>query len=434
MSTARPTNESSPGGKPQPTATVPVLDEADALFSEFSWSAPTKQQPAAPRVCSCAPNKACTCEAPFAPSTPPAQRYADDLPLPCTPPRARCSSRSRGSDSTVSAIFERPAADPQVSPTQLPALCDDADSDDELFVQDTKDADGTKDEDTPGTTYVSAPGDGDLRLLSLASFCASMLTRADFPQPEHDSLISTAFDFMAPYVPPSPLFAEARETAAGALVLVACRSFNRHQKSHARPSDEDRYHSNPEIMAYLTQSVDKISNAKLHSLLRDQSNAPDARSYAQAPPYIQRHVRELLIRHPTWHPDAVTPTERLLADPPTRCVFANCKVSIPPTATATASTTHIRNCHWPAGEDYTAGRTHTVACPLCPHKAKMQLGSLGRHIFSQHAADRPLIPLKCKLCEHECFSISEFAEEHFPKCQAAFTRDPEPPHKKQRLH
>ncbi|KAJ7479506.1 hypothetical protein FB451DRAFT_1556446 [Mycena latifolia] len=453
-------NDTSPGGKITPMVPHPKAEDVAVCrtLSEYAWSqanhldrAPTFCAGQSPRD-----GSGCHCEVRPTQFTPRSQAYdPDDYPY--TPD----CLRRRGSDSTVSEIFERPSADPKVSPHQLPALCTHSDSDDEVYESghgqapvDTAPTSPSKNYEIPTCSEgLRAPtGSEGLHLLATASFCVSVIdpVAPDLPQLERTALVSKAFEFMPPATAPAypsllhvdrPEGApESPELVGGALVLAANWAMNRAMLSHPRPCDDDRFESDAKFVALL-QRPDALNNElSLHKKLCDRSKAPDPTSYAQAGAYMQRRIRKLLTQHPTWAVDTVTPTTLPFFTPPPptfHCAFADCPAEIPHDRAGAEK--HIREAHWlkRAGEPKQASQKVRVRCPLCPEEAKtIQQANLGRHILALHADTRMVVPrppVQCKLCEQVCTDIRVYAEKHFDACQDAHPRVQEPPRKKQRI-
>lgn len=112
-------------------------------------------------------------------------------PIPTQNTFAGRTTRSRDSDATIDEMFERPSADPQVSPAQLPPLCDDADSDDELF------------DATYAATEYDLPFVSNLDMLSRTSSWIADLQSV--PPAEEIEVPETQFTFVAPSVLPYSL-------------------------------------------------------------------------------------------------------------------------------------------------------------------------------------------------------------------------------------
>ncbi|KAJ7075292.1 hypothetical protein B0H15DRAFT_1027152 [Mycena belliarum] len=313
----------------------------------------------------------------------------------------------RGSESTVTdsdisdrerlAELPRPSAIPKGrSPQQLPALCNDADSDDEFLAP-------RRPEGREG-----------LELLATASFVVDRQDLTDFT--------FTAKFSVASYQKQEVTAVLVLETMKKALL-----------KQHPRPSNEDLYSSSDSTVAFLKNPTSFAAGqeAKLHERICEQSKSSDPQSYAQASPFIQRAVRTLLELFPTLSPDALTPIA--LVDAVLRCPYGSCPDHFRPERRLAEQ--HIRAKHWPTvdlAQPQADLSKEEVTCPLCPKS--MQVGSLGRHVYIKHyqqllAADGPVI---CKLCDTRCLTISDYVQKHFAPCAKAHSRVQEPPRKKQR--
>ncbi|KAJ7894793.1 hypothetical protein B0H13DRAFT_834141 [Mycena leptocephala] len=311
MSTSPTTNDASPGGEIQNI--MPFDDRDGRSMSDYSWSSAGKlaSRPIVKFCVAHGPHDDCYCELTCSPQTPPSD---------CTT-RSRGSDAtvsSRGSDATIDEIFERPYADPKVSPAQLPPLCDDTDSDDELFYA-TNDPDGADDFDGPCPT----PG---LDLLSKTSSWIADLHAE--PPTEKVELPRIHFTFMAPSNAPrfpSPLHVEGTPVSTiKTLALVASLALNK-PRYHPRPSsDSEHFEPNQSVVSYLQRPGirDGENETAMHTLLLKNSQRI-AGSYSSAPKCIQRSVRALMTTFPWIRVDFVTPFEAF------PCAFSECDILIP---------------------------------------------------------------------------------------------------------
>ncbi|KAJ7510998.1 hypothetical protein B0H11DRAFT_1956861 [Mycena galericulata] len=413
MSASRHDDIASPGGE------LPSMNNVEDTFgrslSEFSWASPSELSSVPPAQSSFkhAPTDPCDRQIPFAAeeSTPKSQVEGRDVPVPRTPGRLSCST-ARGSN--ASEIFERPSADPYVSPNQLPALCDHPDSDDELFEANRAEHSNDEEEDAPGSMSTPAPE------------LTEWLSQVEAPAP---SLPDAEFNFTAPSTaptfpshvhvespvqnsrPPSPT------TLNAARILVSLNANAVRKRSDGAL-----------VTALSRMSRVRSESPALHKRLLAHSDPDAQQSYAKAPPYIQRSVRHLLLNFPVFRVDAVTPT---LDDVDERftCMFPGCEE--PVDASRAAADAHVKAAHWPDGK---RGEKHMIKCPKCPESKKALLASsMGRHMLNQHAAEQALLPtLHCGLCKATCEGIDELIDSHFPKCQVNY-RSQEPASKRQRL-
>ncbi|KAJ7113158.1 hypothetical protein C8R44DRAFT_741486 [Mycena epipterygia] len=460
MSTGPTHDNTAPGG--QLNCIASDLDRDNRSISQYTWS--HCREPSQHPILLCTihgPTDACDCEVTSMPTTPANDTYDDTaLHTPTRPTPARLSGGSYDSDATVSESFHRPCADPHVSPVQLPPLCDEVDSDDELFAdENTATPDPAADESVQQPVDEEHSDDDEQESsppatqgLDILSWTAGLKQAVpDLSTEAEEALISGAFDFMlpstAPAFPPQLHVGEEEtrprrlspESLAGVLLLVTARNANR---SRPRPSDtdlDDRYETDTALMEYLTHPNALDTNeTKLHEriALRSKSasspppfGSSDPTSYAQAPHYIQRHVRQLLTQYPRFQADAITPTE--LPTPVLfHCIFPTCPHEVP--RTRAAAEAHIKACHWP---EPGALRTVPIKCPACPaKKGPIQAGSMGQHSLT-HAAEREVTQtpsVRCKLCDCESTDMRAFVE-HFRACQVPFTPLQARPHKRQRV-
>ncbi|KAF8179933.1 hypothetical protein K438DRAFT_1938298, partial [Mycena galopus ATCC 62051] len=233
MSSSSSSNDTSPGGEIQ--TIILFNDREGRCMAEYSWSGAAKSASrfSDVKLCSHDPHDDRRCELTCSPTTPRFECFGD---IPRRPTRCSAPS-SRGSDATVDEIFERPYADPKVSPGQLPPLCDDVDSDDEVL----------------NATYAPATADDiddeppiGLYLLSkTASWVAELAT--DSPTQMPAELSQTHFTFVPPSTAPkfpSPLRVEcSKDTPVSTiqtLALVASLALNK-PLFHPRPSSDPEH-------------------------------------------------------------------------------------------------------------------------------------------------------------------------------------------------
>ncbi|KAJ7759646.1 hypothetical protein B0H16DRAFT_1720431 [Mycena metata] len=405
MSISRTTNDASPGGEIQ--STNAFIDARGQFMFEYSWLRTSNVSPPIVKLCNThAPHEQCDCDVATAPSSPGPERY-EYLNGSSTPTR-----RSFGSDATVDDFFERPSADPKVSPAQLPPLCDEVDSDDELFNA----THGVTNEETDDTDDKPSEAPG----LDLLSRTVSWLSEVETePWEELPEIPEKEFTFIAPADAPrypSPVSVECTTLAPLAkpldtLVLVASFAFNKSAdkpRYHPHPSsDPEHFEPDKSLVSYLGEpGVFDTKVAKTHKLLVAHSDGGPG-SYLKAPKYLQRLVRTLIATYPWIRVDVITPFETF------PCPFPDCDTDI--AAARSKAESHIRHEHKPAGNK------SKLPCPTC--ERSLMHNSMGRHIFEQHRpADDAKVPgpLQCKLCDATCADAAAF-EGHFGECQGNYT-------------
>ncbi|KAJ7238274.1 hypothetical protein B0H12DRAFT_99201 [Mycena haematopus] len=403
---------SPPGGE---CNICPFADSTERSLSHYSWSSASEQVSwSVIEDCPHGPLVDCPCKRPYAPITPRLGRvkyWGDtctlDIPGSCS------DAGSRDSDATVDEIFERPYADPQVSPGQLPPLCGDADSDDELYTaahEPTTASDGTPvhdDDDDPCHDEFSG-----MDLLSRTVSWIDAL-RA-YPPTAEDERSQSRFTFTPPSTAPkfpSPLRIECSEVTAVStletLALVASLVINKplyHPRSSADPGYlAEHLEQDQSLVSYLQgKDVLKGKNATAtHKFLLAHSDRNTSGSYSTASACIQRSVCNLMTTFPWIRVDFVTPVEVFL------CAFPDCDKLIP--RTRSAATNHIKDCHMPSGP------RPRLECPTC--KNSMFAASMGRHLLEQHAQNSDDITVICKHCESVYQDMKKYAA-HFPECQS----------------
>ncbi|KAJ7364661.1 hypothetical protein DFH08DRAFT_1017172 [Mycena albidolilacea] len=435
MSNSRPTTDASPGGE-----LLPILDDSQDAYgrsrSEYSWSSAEKADSRL-AVESCNDlSPLDECEYACSVSTPRTERgqYSGGTPSWCSASRGSWSACGPAIDD----MFHRPNADPQVSPAQLPPLCDDVDSDDELFIATRLEPlchDADSDDELFNATHGPAPPyDDNVHLheppagLILLSKTVSWLADLEVNPPTVEvELPETQFTFMPPCVStvpkfPSPLRVECDQEEdtpiptlqALALVASLVRNKPRYQQVSSSSSSTS-YLTNALSWTVPTRPVipntssltslwccvyngPGANEAATHKLLVNTSDASVRASYANASKYLQRSVRSLMTTFPWMRVDVVTPSEVF------PCALCN---SIILDASRAGAEAHIREFH---------GQQPTLACPMAECKKKPMLAtSMGRHMFNKHGTT-----LVCKLCECRCRDISDYAA-HFGECQKKHT-------------
>ncbi|KAJ7105259.1 hypothetical protein C8R44DRAFT_943085 [Mycena epipterygia] len=191
-------------------------------------------------------------------------------------------------------------------------------------------------------------------------------------------------------------------------------------------SDDDEQKSSPpatqglDILSWTAGALTDVNETKLHQHISLRSQSSDSTSYAQAPPYIQRDVRQLLTQFPRFQADAITPTEL-----PLPCSSA---ASSPPAPTRFPAPA-------PLPRPTSRLATGPSACPACPaKKGPIQAGSMGQHLLT-HAAEREVMrtpSVRCKLCDCESTDMHVLVE-RFRAYQVPFTPLQARPHKRQRF-
>ncbi|KAJ7176091.1 hypothetical protein C8R43DRAFT_553963 [Mycena crocata] len=433
-----------------PDMTSMPTDGHGRSISNFSWSSTGLPDPEliVRRCAAHGPTDPCDCTSTCSPP-----QFCERSTLEPSTPR-------RDSDATVSAIFERPSADPHVSPAQLPPLCDEIDSDDELFCATRKQEQEEAVDAWAGLNLLAAAADK-------VEEWSRTLYQAEVPQSavETVSVPEEEFTFVPPCVicvssryfththtsrsnaPKFPALLHVSSTSTctedatvpspsiHALLLAANQ--DRHglnplakEKYHPCPatSDEELFESNVDIAAHLTNTYTdpEKSEVKLHNCLLKQYDGAD--SYASAGAYMQLQVRLLLQQFPRFRADVVTPKDlgpspALPETTPYKCIVPDCSELLK--HTRQDAERHI-NSHY-AGHDPRAD----IECPLC--EDKLQLRSLGRHMFRLHAKEQVARQsarlVECRLCSAR-MEMMRFTG-HFTFCQKAVQRR-EPPRKKQR--
>ncbi|KAJ7186403.1 hypothetical protein C8R46DRAFT_274857 [Mycena filopes] len=400
MSNSRTTNDAVPGGQYLQNI-YPVTGANGRSLSEYSWAA-ASSTPVLKHCNAHAPHEPCTCDVSYTLSS--ARWEEHELERTSTPTR-----RSFGSDSTVDDFFERPSADPKVSPAQLPPLCEEADSDDELFYatrnatsDDTEYYDDEEEYDAD-TKPSDAPG------LDLLSRTALWLSEVEGGKPWTDipQIAEQEFTFTPPpHAPKYPLVVECPtraplRTPLEKLALVASDAANRLKaESHPRPSsDPAHFEDDKSLVEYLSRPG--TLDSKVHKRLLAHSDVDMAGSYAKAPVPLQRLARGLAITYPHIRIDVLTPLEVPTGYFP--CPFPDCTTDIP--AARSPSEVHMRDAHF---------STKKLLCPSC--KSSLKHASMGRHVFAKHG--RPG-QLRCKLCEAPSVDAAAFGK-HFAKCEAEY--------------
>ncbi|KAJ7202620.1 hypothetical protein GGX14DRAFT_463047 [Mycena pura] len=235
-----------PGGEPLPIR-LNVKDRMEPQITTLSW--PHESEP----HCTPSPLKAGARDS-DAPSTPRAARATN------VPRRLYATERcgSTLSDDTDTDFFHRPAANPHVSPTQLPPLCDAEDSDDEFFVATQADdaeesSDGSNDVVLARGGYEPSPEARALFGLDYASddevsgdsySKTETWLAAVSPEPSSPAAQATyQFEFILPADAPVFPRAEAPEVSSSpvrARPLAPSVAANR-PLYHPRPSDDDLF-------------------------------------------------------------------------------------------------------------------------------------------------------------------------------------------------
>ncbi|KAJ7719438.1 hypothetical protein DFH07DRAFT_1067873 [Mycena maculata] len=417
-----PTDVASPGGEP------PSMNHVEDAYgrsidrvtsSEYSWESP-KALESVPPIVVChthGPTEDCDCNVVVA--SLPTQVHESYVPSPHTPTEgARRSPRSYGSHSTITEIFPRPHFVPGVPSTQLPEMCNKADSDDALFGATPSECEDDHDYDQAAADATATP---DLDML--ADTIVAWIARTEKPAP---SLPEAEFTFAAPSsAPPFPsqVHVPAREWAPRSEspdTLRAARVLSSMNGKRPRPSDAELHESDTILVRSLSGPKaghlhDENKPQKLHGILVASSSG-DPTSYAKAPTYIQRHVRRLIAQYPHFRVDVLTPID--FSDRFIQCMLPSCTAYIAADADRAVWEAHIKAEHWPRD---TAGpiKRGLLKCPLCPAKKKPILASsMGRHMHAQHSAELPpCVAVQCKICDSMCADINEFADTHFPACQ-----------------
>ncbi|KAK7017679.1 hypothetical protein R3P38DRAFT_3201234 [Favolaschia claudopus] len=395
-------NAASPGGK---FRMINALDESDARsISGYSWLKPKAEKPSLTQ-CPHGPHDDCDCEQPATPTK---------SEIPITPrlypvELGSWKSSLSGSPSRRSFDwFERPSADPQVSTSQLPALCTDYDSDDEQFERDRA---------------TEALG-GEVSLLN------SWVEGQRAMPGELTAVPETAFQFA--FVPPAgaPKFPAklAIENAhrplarSETLILVGGTIQNRIAQ-HPRPSTDPAHFEEDKALVAQLKNTRTLTETALRGLLLQRSSTTSTTSYRNAPEWMQSSLLPLILKFPFIAADFVTPTHNMhdTADESHRiaCPFPDCTHLVE--ATRASFDMHIKHEHLDdLAAASTTGRSNQrskCTCPACP--TGMLVSSLGRHIVDKHGAGVEAPEFGCKLCQGRFGDLQQYAN-HFGACQKGY--------------
>ncbi|KAJ7641029.1 hypothetical protein FB45DRAFT_862295 [Roridomyces roridus] len=413
-STSIPDTVSSPGGSQLPDI-QDVYDRNDrSLILGFPWSeASSATDLDDPFLCQGhGPKDVCDCSVRRAPEDV-SNEYdsdseSDDFDAandPETPVRSRATRAFGSADSDVLDfhrgsvdVFERPSANPQVSPVQLPPLCGDLgeDSEDEL------------EDDEKGEAV--GPSQDELDAAEL------MLTLKDYfgdSQPISSESSSVVAVPVIPSVPSEAAGSAPRKTKGKNKALQPLSSNDVAKRVVTRSAGKKRLHS-----ACVAEEATEVEERKLwfedpvnQDLCVASSSLKDSNSYANAPHSVRAVVRLLAAElnvapcpdgehHPSLSLDLLTPDVVY----PFICPFPSCDVLIAPVRRV--SEAHFKDAHWETDVDKPTlvdGNTK-MSCPVVECNTSTQMKTMGRHLLNKHStgqhADKQAEPalFRCKIC------------------------------------